>query len=190
MSKALVLMLFTLLALSSIVIIGSAFAQSVLAPSTPTFTLKFLGQYMNNTRIRVTIDNQPLPANIDDGKYSIYYDVRFKPRFSKYFSQVAILMPIDNSLSPDPTEAAITEQLEKAIPAQSNSSYTTYTIVTRDFNPDVVYNAGDQIDVQVKAMIGHNFTRWYQGFIVTIPGGYQDLGPVSYTSVTQDSESN
>jgi len=101
-------------------------------------------------------------------------------------------MTIDNSLSPDPTEASITEELQNAIPAQSNSSKTTYTIInSENFNPD----ADDQIDVQVKAIIGHNFTRWYQTYAIDhywagIPR-YNDTKVLSsYQDVTQDSESN
>ena len=101
-------------------------------------------------------------------------------------------MTIDNSLSPDPTEAQITEELYNAIPAQSNSSKTTYTLViSENFNPD----ADNQIDVQVKAIIGHNFTRWVQHYAIDhywagIPR-YNDTKVLySYPDVTQDSESN
>jgi hypothetical protein len=197
LSKLTTLLLIAVLVLSSLVMVGSVFAQSVPAPSTPTFTLKFLGRYIdglaNNSHIRVTIDNQLLPANLDNDKYSIYYSIRFKPHSSPYFNRlVGDLMSIDNSLSPDPTEAAITEELYNAIPAQSNSSKTTYTIViSKNFNPD----ADDQIDVQVKAIIGHNFTRWVQHYAIDhyyagIPR-YNDTKVLfSYPDVTQDSESN
>ena len=198
MSRCATLMLITVLTFSSLFMAGSVFAQSVPAPSTPTFTLKFLGRYMNNNNInnsyiQVTINNQLLPANLDYGKYSIYYSIRFKPHSSQYFGQVGILMPINNSLSPNPTEASITDELQNAIPAQSNSPYTTYVIVTStNFNP----NADDQIDVQVKAIIGHNFTRWYPTYPIThysfgIPRTDFDTEVfVDRPAITQDSESN
>ena len=147
----------------------------------------------NNSHIRVTIDNQLLPANLDNGKYSIYYSIRFKPHSSQYFNVVGDLMPIDNSLSPDPSEASITEELQHAIPAKSNSSKTTYTIViSKNSNP----NADTQIDVQVKAIIGHNFTHWYQTYAIHhywagIPRyDYDEKVLVSVQLITQDSESN
>ena len=147
----------------------------------------------NNSHVRVTIDNQLLPANLDDGKYSIYYSIQFKPHSSpNFYGPFGDLMSVDNLLSPDPTEAAITEELQNAIPAQSNSSKTTYTLViSENFNP----NADDQIDVQVKAIIGHNFTRWVQHYAIDhyyagIPR-YNDTKVLfSYQDVTQDSESN
>jgi hypothetical protein len=197
MSRSLALLLITVLVLSSLVVVGSVFAQSVPAPSTPTFTLKSIGRYMdglmNNSHIRVTIDNQLLPANLGDGKYSIYYSIRFKPHSSpNFYGPIGHLMTIDNSLSPDPNEAQITEELYNAIPAQSNSSKTTYTLViSENFNPD----ADDQIDVQVKAIIGHNFSRWIQHYAIDhyyagIPR-YNDTKVLfSYQDVTQDSESN
>jgi hypothetical protein len=102
-------------------------------------------------------------------------------------------MPIDNSHSPDPTEASIAEELQAAIPAQLNSPNTTYTIETaKNFN---LY-AGDQIDVQVKAIIGHNFTRWYPTYPIShysfgIPRyDYDTEVFVDVQSITQDSESN
>ena len=88
---------------------------------------------------------------------------------------------------------ALTSRLQHAIPAQSNSSKTTYTIDTaRNFN---LY-AGDQIDVQVKVIIGHNFTRWYQTYAIHhywagIPRyDYDTKVLVDVPSITQDSESN
>jgi hypothetical protein len=181
-----------------LVMVGSVFAQSVPAPSTPTFTLKFLGRNMNssdmnNSHIRVIINNQLLPENLDPGKYSIYYSIRYN-HSSQYFNRlVGESMTIDNSLSPDPTEASITSRLQNPIPARPNSYTTTYTIETaRNFN---LY-AGDQLDVQVKAIIGHNFTRWYQTYAIDhywagIPRyDYDTKVLYSYPDVTQDSESN
>lgn len=198
MSKPATLLLIAILAVSSLVMVETAFAQSAPPPSTPTFTLKYLGRYMdgfaNNSHIRVTIDNQLLPANLDNGKYSIYYSIRFKPHSSQHFyGPFGDLMTIDNSLSPDPSEASITEELQNAIPAQSNSSKTTYTLViSENFNPD----ADDLIDVQIKAIIGHNFTRWYHTYAIDhywagIPRyNYDEKVLVSVPSITQDSESN
>jgi len=56
------------LTLSSLIIVGSAFAQSVSKPSAPDFTAKIVGD-----TIEVTIKNQPL-TSYENGSYpSLYY---------------------------------------------------------------------------------------------------------------------
>ena len=87
MSKALALMLFTLLAFSSLSVVSSVFAQSIPKPSVPEFTLKYIdnsydvppsttttidqytgkeivtttpGYHVENKSIEITITNQPL----------------------------------------------------------------------------------------------------------------------------------
>jgi hypothetical protein len=102
-------------------------------------------------------------------------------------------VPIDNSHSPDPSEVWVKWELQNAIPAQLNSPNTTYTIETaKNFN---LY-AGDQIDVQVKAIIGHNFTRWCQTYPITyssfgIPRtDFDTVVFVDRPAITQDSISH
>lgn len=62
-----------ILTLSSLTIVGSAFAQSVSKPSAPDFTAKIIAD-----TIEVTIKNQPL-TSYENGSYpSLYYMFRFK----------------------------------------------------------------------------------------------------------------
>jgi hypothetical protein len=66
-------LLIIVLILSSLTIVGSAFAQSISKPSVPDFTVKAVA----NT-LEVTIENQPL-APYENGSYpSLYYMFRFK----------------------------------------------------------------------------------------------------------------
>jgi len=66
------------LTLSSLIIVGSAFAQSVSKPSAPDFTAKIVGD-----TIEVTIKNQPL-TSYENGSYpSLYYMFRFKDHYTE-----------------------------------------------------------------------------------------------------------
>jgi hypothetical protein len=106
MSKHATLLLITVLALSSIVMVGSVFAESIPKPSVPEFNLKFVdnsydvpptystdlytgetvmteaGYRAQNISVEVTIENQPFtPYEDSDGnKLKLLYQVRRKPR--------------------------------------------------------------------------------------------------------------
>lgn len=72
-NKFAVLLLIAVLTLSSLTMVGSAFAESVPKPSVPEFTAKAVA----NT-LEVTIKNQPLTP-YENGSYpSLYYMFRFK----------------------------------------------------------------------------------------------------------------
>ena len=72
-SKLVGLSLIIVIILSSLMIVGSAFAQSTSEPSVPDFTAKAF-----TTTIEVTIKNQPL-TSYENGSYpSLYYGFRFK----------------------------------------------------------------------------------------------------------------
>ena len=72
-SKRLVLLLIAVLTLSSLTMVGSAFAQSLPKPSAPEFTAKAVA----NT-LEVTIKNQPIPP-YENGSYpNLCYMFRFK----------------------------------------------------------------------------------------------------------------
>jgi hypothetical protein len=208
--KVTLLILLTL----SISLLASALptkAQSTTTPSTPTFTVNLVnnsyitpvttssstdqytnkttvtqtgGQYVKNYTIVLNITNQALPSAFDGSKYSIYYSIRFMPHFAQDgpYDQYGLLSSCNNSLAPDPTDAAVTQYFANVIPKQSDGQYTIFSI---DGN---YYNQSDQIDFKVKAVVGHTFNLWQEGYVVTIPGGYRDLGPVSSPAITEDSE--
>ncbi|TRO51361.1 hypothetical protein E2P63_04945 [Candidatus Bathyarchaeota archaeon] len=111
MSKALTLMLFTLLTLSSLVMVGSVFAQSTPKPSVPEFTIKIVsapydvptthsidpytgeeithpGYHVENKTTQIWIENQAfMPYQIyeNDAEWTInlFYNIRLKGAFSQ-----------------------------------------------------------------------------------------------------------
>jgi hypothetical protein len=72
MSKSAVLLLIGVLALSSLVMVGSVFAQSTSKPAVPEFTLQLVDDF-----VQVTIQNQPIIPNGDDTA-NIFYNIRIK----------------------------------------------------------------------------------------------------------------
>ena len=135
MNKTVVLMLFALLVLANLVIVDSAFAQSVTKPSVPEFTIN-----MENDTVVLTIENQPFDVN-NSYNYSFYYDVRI--------------------LSIDDSWRGLYTAEER--PIQSNSSTTVlyYPIEESDIFPnvttvaDVIIPAYGQVFFQVMALIGY-----------------------------------
>ena len=112
MSKSATLLLITVLAVYSLVIVGFAFAESTPKPAIPEFTLKLVahpydvpstyeidpytgekiitsyGYHEENKSIEVTIKNQPFTSTLDaSGNYtSLYYNVRYKGNYADEWS--------------------------------------------------------------------------------------------------------
>ena len=83
MSKTIVLMLFTLLTLSSLVMVEAVSAQSIPKPSVPEFTVT--GESLSGwgdrvVRISVTIKNQPFTPymEVDGSSVDLFYNVSWK----------------------------------------------------------------------------------------------------------------
>lgn len=133
------LLLITVLALSSLVMVDSAFAEPVPKLSVPDFTLKLVDYDV----IEVKIKNQPV--NVID------YNVRIKRQFSENWTELY-----------HPPQEDIYNPFE--YPCQSESDYTVLSFSVSD-------PAGDQVDVQVEALVG----VWIR------PGAA--LAPVSVPSV-------
>ena len=72
--KSIPLILVVILAVSSLIMVESAFAQSKLKPSVPEFTVRFV-----ESSLEVTIKNQPITAYVDanSSNPSLYYGFRF-----------------------------------------------------------------------------------------------------------------
>jgi hypothetical protein len=135
MSKALALLLFSLLVLSSLVTLGSAFVQSLPKPSVPEFNMKFIGSPYN--ALVVTVKNQPYNSAYS----SIYYDIRLKNHNAGNDSWS---YPLDQLFYAFDT-----------YPTQSNEYYYTNISLTVQSNFLIL---GTEIDVEVQAMLG-NITR-------------------------------
>ena len=172
MSKTIVLLLFALLALSSLVMVGSVFAQSIPKPSVPEFTVELVdnsydipityytdpytgetitneGGHVENKSIEVWIKNQPFtPYDDAEGhEVNLYYKVRVKGHFEEDWSLPETFSESDSA---------------ERVP-QSSSEYTVLSLVN-------FYPSGAQVDYQVEAFVGHFYTDYYpEGHAIQFP---------------------
>jgi hypothetical protein len=145
---------------SSLIIVESAYALAS-KPSVPEFSLKYVehpydvaptyttdpysgksvidhqGRHVENKSIEVTIKNQAFTSVKDaSGNYtSLYYIFRYKGHFSNTWTNEPTFFDDD---------------------AYYNASKSEYTVISFQFNG---VSAGDQIDFQVQALIGHDAMR-------------------------------
>jgi hypothetical protein len=141
MRKLATLLLITVLTVSSLLMVGSAFAQSIPTPSVPEFTVKVA----DSKAIEATIKNQPFVPYYDSSSgwnISLYYNIRIKGHSEQNWT---ILYLIED------------------VPTQSNSNHTILSYPLSDENTNS-YILGDkilefpfssQVDFQVEAMIGY-----------------------------------
>jgi hypothetical protein len=161
LSKTVVLMLFALLALSSLVMVGSVSAQSIPEPSVPEFTVKFVNasyimtatnsytgldetELISNNSIEITITNQPF----DYSDYQVFYNVRVKPHFEGNWTEV---YPVRNSTSLFVNAVfSFAEYINDDSPPQSKSSFT---LVAYPVVPTELYLAS-----------GYDIKSYYSGY--------------------------
>ena len=79
--------------------------------------------------------NQPYPSIINGNTTSLYYDIRIKGHFGQNWNQ----------LYPD------TYLYNNPLPVQSSSQYTVISLPAN-------YQVGDEIDIQVEAILGYGVT--------------------------------
>lgn len=157
MSKALALMLFTLLVLSGLAIVSCTIAQSIPKPSVPEFTLKFEpltyyvppiyetnpytgendtiqeGSHVENDSIIVTIKNQPFSYSSNGLTYHMYYNIRIKPRFAENWTELYPLTKQPNSPYDWDNESwSYSIYLFPKYQLQSNSNYTVLSYALED----------------------------------------------------------
>ena len=155
MSKTIVLMLFALLALSSLVMAGSVSAQSV-----PEFTLKYVDYsydvpstttsttdpYTNETTTTTVpgyhVENKTVEATIKNNLGASYYNFRYKGHYEEEWSYY----PSD----PD-SFGGYNHYDAYSVPCQASTS--DYTVISLYFLPESV-PVGGEIDVQVQALFG------------------------------------
>jgi hypothetical protein len=136
--KSFALILILIMAISSLIIVESAFVQSIPKPSVPQFTVKFVNasysitttnpytganetkQIINNS-IEITINNQ----FFDNSNNQIYYNIRTKPHFAENWTEV---YPIQNRTSS--YNGAGTFSYAWYIDDSSPQSKSSYTIIT------------------------------------------------------------
>ena len=178
MSKTVVLMLLTLLALSGLVMVGTVFAQSIPKPSVPEFTVELVnssydvpttystdpytgenvthaGYRVESRTIRISIKNQPftpyqITENGNTWTVDFFYNIRFKGHFEEDWTE--IYHPSDGYPSQYPGQYPMHE-------------YTVFSY-QGDYSPTegmefevrsigTTFPPGAQVDFQVKAMIGY-----------------------------------
>ena len=129
MSKLATLLLITILALSSLIVIETVFAQQSLSRrSVPEFTVTFEAQ---NETIIITIKNQPYVSSINGITYHLYYNIRQKEHSEDTWRELSWSDRGSGTLVP-----------------QSDSQYTVVSYSSRS------YSVGDQLDFQVQALLG------------------------------------
>jgi hypothetical protein len=161
-SKLVSQLLIVFLILSSLTMVGSAFAQSLPKPSVPEFTAKIVA----NT-LEVTIKNQPL-SPYENGSYpSLYYMFKYKDHNERigfeYYDPVYFVLPSTYG------------GYYKA----SDSDFTVISLSLdgRDF-------PSGQIDVQVIALVGNQYPTDMQSGTVYgfegVVGSWSDIQTVTF----------
>jgi hypothetical protein len=186
MSRGLVLLLITVLVLSSLVIVGCVFAQSIHKPSVPEFTVRFVNasyivtttnsytgvdetELVSNNSIEIKIANQPFGYS----DYQLYYNVRVKPHFGDGWTEV---YPVRNRTSSHVSGSIFSyaEYINEHSILQSELSYTNiaFPVVPASYYSELDYDVeahfkilsaipGDsQLDFQVEALVGHDSQVW------------------------------
>ncbi len=137
MSKLATLMFITVLAVSSLVMVETAFAQSTPKPSVPEFTVSY-----HAGTIELSIKNQQIGY---DSTYHIYFNVRHKSHSAYDWNEVYPIQTRQQS----PSEVGVYIHVNLC----TNQSDSDYTIIS--------YPAYDNtIDFQVEAILGHDSLRF------------------------------
>ena len=160
-------LLVVILAVSSLMMVESAFAQSIPKPSVPDFTVQFVdssydiptahsfdpytgqeitnqGYHVEKKSIDVKIKNQPFePFYMENGRpINLYYNIRIKGHFEQNWTE--LYRPV------------------YGFPKQStDSDYTVFSYTWVEHSETqigtrmIILRAGAQADFQVEAMIGY-----------------------------------
>ena len=176
MSKLATLLLITVLAASSLIIISSAFAQSITKPSIPEFTAEYVdnsydiaptyttdpytnnkviqtyGDHVDNRTVVITIKNEPFtPFTDSDGNtINMFYNVCYKGSFGQYWTRVyGVERMVSNYDIPDN---------KYGYKIQDYSSQNTVVLIN---SPP----SQGQMDIQVEALQGYT-NRTGEGHII------------------------
>jgi hypothetical protein len=162
-SRGFSILLAVILAVSSLIMIESASAQSIPKPSVPEFTAKYVdrsytvpasttidqytGQnvtnpsyYVENRTLEIAIRNQPFTPYVDSStgaqwKITLMYQIRTKGHFAQNWINI---YSVDNGFL-----------------RTSNSDYTTVAYPLGEGSPWGNLQANAQVDFQVQALIGY-----------------------------------
>lgn len=187
MRKSITLLLITVLSVSSLVMVGCAFAQSIPKPSAPDFTVKFVDFYdvpptyevdpetgdtvitqegfrVDWYHIVVTIKNQPFtPYNDTNGNLiGLYYSLFVKDEFKQYWSDFGLIFSSDS------------EYTERAyICGRQAGSY-----VLRYLKP------GDKLYFQMQAAIGTTELSLFDNNFISEVSGESEIQTLTIPDTT------
>jgi len=194
MRKLATLLLITVLAVSSLIMLSSVFAQSITKPSIPEFTAKYVdnsydiaptyttdpytnniviqtpGEHVDDRTVVITIKNEPFTQFTDSNGNTInmFYNVRYKGTFGQYWTRVyggeRRVVSYDN---PDDNYG---------YKIQNYGSQNTVVLIKPP--------SQGQMDIQVEALQGYT-TRKSEGHIIFNEVWYTFYGEESGWSDTQ-----
>ncbi len=180
-SKGFSVFLIVALAASSLIMAKPAFAQTpaptsiqIPTPSVPEFSLKYSDTFnivpptttsttdpytnktttttipehrIENIAINITIENQPFPSSVNGYATNLYYNIRTKPHFgdsSDWETESFTYFPMNFT-------SGTVQVGYFYLWSQSSSENTTIQYPAG-------YQAGDEADFQVEAILGYNYT--------------------------------
>ncbi len=190
---ALILILIIIISNLSLIIVKPANAHSIPKPLIPEFTIKivdhsydvpasvtttidpynnktitrtFPATHVQNISVDLTVSNQAFPATIDGNASFLSYNLRTKPHFGENWVQ-----NYDET-----TKIGL-------LTSQSSSQYTVLLS-----SPVDDFKVGDQIDYQVKAILGYQYTTFEH--LEHLDPGYHGPYPVpvSHTVFVESSD--
>ena len=136
------MLLVVILVVSSLIMLESAYAQSIPKPSVPEFTVQYIktsysvidpytgvSQQVDNSTIEVKIKNQPFTYTNNGISYHLYYNVRTKPHFEgNWIERYPIIdranSPYNTTTKTFSSSKYLTSEFLPSLPAQPNSDYT------------------------------------------------------------------
>lgn len=181
-SKVFTLLIVVILAVSSLIMVESASAQSTPKPSVPEFTVQYIktsysvidpytgvSQKVDNSTIEVKIKNHPFTYTNNGTSYHLYYGVRTKPHFEGNWTERYPI--IDRANSPYNTVSKsfasskyLTDEFHPSLPVDSNADYTVVFYALNGENAYYQFTGlppNAQIDFEVEAIVGHDSQAWY-----------------------------
>ena len=194
MNKPATLLLIAVLAVSSLIMVSSAFAQSITKPSVPEFTLKYVdnsydvpptyeidqytgenvtakyGYHVENRSIEFTFKNQPFAPYTDSSGNNIqlYYNFRFRGNYGEAWTYYPEDSKGRSVIHYGGGIQVDDTQLYPPLYPASNSDYTVVSLRLGLLGPPVGSQEipdGVEVDFQAQALIGY-FNRNDYGYYI------------------------
>jgi hypothetical protein len=171
------MLLITVLAVSSLIMVEFAVTQSLAQPSVPEFTVKYVdysydvppkttpttdpytGETINTTIPGYQVKNKTIEATIKNNLGASYYNFRYKGHYEDKWRYYPF----------DPNDSLGYRLLDAyAVPYKAQPSDYTVVALPSNFFKDIT--VGGEVDVQVQALFG-DFRAVPYGHILPLPGG-------------------